>query len=115
VAWLEARGEPLVSKRELHRALVKRGSAAEADVVIDRLIKLDAIRSVSGAIPGKGRPSSPLYEVSPYLRGSAPDARDPEWEAFVAAGEPEISDWQPDAGGLAVSSSANTKGNGAHP
>jgi hypothetical protein len=73
--WLASCGKKVVTQREIHRGppMNKRGTAAEAAELIQRLVDLDVLRgpyvAASGAQGGQRR--SPAYAINPHLRRAA--------------------------------------------
>ena len=103
LAWLKAREQACVSKREIHYGLLRHAKAADVDHLIDRLVALDAIRPLE-RIPSSrtGRPAGPLYELNPHLKGEGASPREDWWRAVEADGEPELAGEGPTVEDLAV-------------
>jgi hypothetical protein len=89
LAWLEGREKSTVSKRDFHRGLVKRGTAEDVDELVAKLERLDAIREVEPDHNSRGRPASPRFDISPYLRGTNVSLGDGWWkDGWGSAVEP---------------------------
>jgi Protein of unknown function (DUF3987) len=68
--WLERRGEPTVTVRELHRGPCgTRGPVEQAQELARGLERLGALRPLLAAESALGRPKSPAYAVNPRLVG----------------------------------------------
>ena len=73
IRWLEKRGEPCVTQRDLHRGpLAGRGTAEEAAVLTERLEALGVLRRTVVEHTRPGRPASAAYDVHPDLIRAQP-------------------------------------------
>lgn len=72
LAFLSHRADPVVTQRELHRGVLSRGSAEDANALAEQLVALGALRSIPPPPrSGPGQPSSPAYSINPHVREDA--------------------------------------------
>lgn len=71
--WLSRPDRETVTQRDVHRGpMNKRGTADEAEALVQALVGLDALRPIYVPPPATGRPPSPAYIVNPHLRKATP-------------------------------------------
>jgi hypothetical protein len=86
--WLEKRGDPTVSVRELHRGPVGSQRTVEHAHQLARTLEaLGALRPLPSDSAGPGRRKSPTYAVNPCLL-LGPNERDGQLDAFRSPSTP---------------------------